>query len=144
MQSKCDRDLSTKWYRFSASAGATMPEFCVPRYLCGTRVTGWLNGTHPRVHEGVVSRQVCFHDSNCCWRRINIRIRNCGGFYVYELKAPPDCPMRYCGGPSNLTSRLRIFYFHLFLLLLLLLLLFFRCGRLLFLIPRPFPLTQGN
>ena len=113
---KCDRGLSTKWYRFSARAGATMPESCVPMYLCGTESTGWLNGKHPTVHEGVVSRQVCFHfRDSCCWITRNIRIRNCGGFYVYELKAAPawSCPARYCGGPfdsSNLTSRLLIFY----------------------------------
>ena len=111
---KCDRGLSTKWYRFSARAGGTMPESCVPTYLCGTWITGWLNGKHPTVHESVVSRQVCFHIwSYCCRRRISIRIRNCGGFYVYELKAAPYCPARYCGGPfdsSNLTSRLLIFY----------------------------------
>ena len=113
---KCDRGLSSKWYRFSARAGATMPESCVPKFLCGTVRTGWLNGKHPTVHEGVVSRQVCFHvGDSCCWRPRNIRIRNCGGFYVYELKAVPSyyCPARYCGGPlglSNLTSRLLIFY----------------------------------
>ena len=114
-EGKCDRGLSTKWYRFSARAGATMPESCVPMYLCGTVYTGWLNGKHPTVHEGGVSRQVCFQFlSDCCWWRISIRIRNCGGFYVYELKDPPAfCPARYCGGtfdPSNLTSRLLIFY----------------------------------
>ena len=91
-----------------------MPESCVPMYLCGTFATGWLNGKHPTVREGVVSRQVCFHfRDDCCFHTRNIRIRNCGGFYVYELKAALDCPARYCGGTfdsSNLTSRLPIFY----------------------------------
>ena len=114
-EGKCDIGLSTKWYRFSARAGATMPESCVPIYLCGTYSTGWVNGTYPTVHEGVASRQVCFNSRwfGCCWRTRNIRIQNCGSFYVYELKAAPYCPARYCGGPfdsSNLTSRLLIFY----------------------------------
>ena len=97
-----------------------MPESCVPMYLCGTETTGWLNGKHPTVQEGVVSRQVCFHHGyDCCWRPKNIRIRNCGGFYVYELKDVPFCPSRYCGGtfdPSNLTSRLIMFssFLHFF------------------------------
>ena len=113
-EGKCDSDLSTKWYRFSARAGGTMPETCVPLYLCGTESTGWLNGKHPAVHEGVVSRQVCLTWRDCCWKKKDIRIQNCGGFYVYELKALPSdyCPARYCGGPfdsSNLTSRLLIF-----------------------------------
>ena len=117
---KCDRDLSTKWYRFSARAGGTMPESCVPMYLCGTETTGWLNGKHPTVQEGVVSRQVCFHyrDDCCDWTK-DIRIRNCGGFYVYELKAVRYCPARYCGGPfdsSNLTSRLHMFFYYYYFL----------------------------
>ena len=93
-----------------------MPESCVPTYLCGTWITGWLNGKHPTVQEGVVSRQVCFRlQDDCCFWRIKIRNRNCGGFYVYELKAAPSwlCPARYCGGPfdsSNLTSRILMFY----------------------------------
>ena len=98
---KCDSGLSTKWYRFSAAAGAAMPESCVPKNQCGTHAPGWLNGKNPTVAEGVVSRQVCYHwSSNCCLWKNNIRVRNCGGFYVYELRKPPACQLRYCGGPA--------------------------------------------
>ena len=70
------------------------------------------------MQEGMVSRQVCFNWRDCCQWKINIRIRNCGDFYVYELKAPGVCGLRYCGGPfdsSNLTSRLLMFYYFVFL-----------------------------
>ena len=95
---KCDSSMVTKWYRFSDTAGHVMPETCVATWRCGTHAPGWLNGKHPTVAQGIVTRQVCYHwNNNCCNWNNNIRIRNCGGFYVYELKRPPGCSMRYCG-----------------------------------------------
>ena len=97
----CDRNLATKWYRFSAAAGEVMPDSCVPTWRCGTHAPGWLNGKHPTEAEGVVSRQVCYHwISKCCNWKNNIRVRNCGGFYVYELTKTPVCSLRYCGGAN--------------------------------------------
>ena len=32
--------------------------------------------------------------------RTNIRVRNCGAFFVYELQKPPGCHFRYCGNGS--------------------------------------------
>ena len=95
---KCDSSMVTKWYRFSDTAGRAMPETCVATWRCGTHAPGWLNGKHPTVAQGIVTRQVCYHwNNNCCNWNNNIRIRNCGGFYVYELRKPPGCSMRYCG-----------------------------------------------
>ena len=106
----CDGNLATKWYRFSAAAGEVMPDSCVPTWRCGTHAPGWLNGKHPTEAEGVVSRQVCYHwISKCCNWKNNIRVRNCGGFYVYELTKPPACHLRYCGG-ANAGSFIAIRY----------------------------------
>ena len=75
-----------------------MPETCVPIRRCGTHAPGWLNGKHPTVAEGAVTRQVCYHWSNkCCMWENNIRVRNCGAFYVYELVKTPTYYLRYCG-----------------------------------------------
>ena len=75
-----------------------MPDECDPSYRCGTRAAGWLRGGHPSVHDGVVSRTVCYHWINdCCWRSNNILVRNCGGFFVYRLQKPPGFQYRYCG-----------------------------------------------
>ena len=62
-----------------------------------TDATGWLNGGHPIVADGQVSRRVCFHyGNNCChWAR-NIRVRNYGYYYVYYLSGTPTCSLRYC------------------------------------------------
>lgn len=98
---RCDqRDLPTAsgWYRFAGAAGNQMSDSCVPVRRCGTRATGWLSGSHPSVEEGVVTRRVCYNwENNCCRFSNNIRVRNCGGFFVYELHWPFGCALRYCG-----------------------------------------------
>ena len=90
------------WYRFSGGAGTQMAEACPKMYSCSTNSSGWLNGTHPTVAEGIVQRKVCFLQSvsqffnDCCNHSKNINVRNCGAFYVYRL-VPPDFYSRYCG-----------------------------------------------
>ena len=107
---RCDRDdLVPGWYRFQGVAGDRMADKCVPERHCGTNFPGWLNGTHPTVAEGVVTRRVCYHyhdyywyySSSCCYWSNNIRVRNCGAFFVYELQKPPTCNLRYCGNGSS-------------------------------------------
>ena len=86
------------WYRFEEPAGTQMADSIVPKSHCGTRATGWLNGAHPAVLGENVIRQVCFNwVSNSCWINTNVEIKNCGGFYLYKLKATPGCPLKYCG-----------------------------------------------
>lgn len=96
----CDRTLSG-WYRFSGEAGFKMAEHCVSKGRCGTFAPGWLSGTHPTLVEGAVERKVCFHwfdwMSDCCSFSTFIKVRNCGKFYVYKLRPPPVCSLRYCG-----------------------------------------------
>ena len=95
----CDNTLSG-WYRIQGSAGTRMPTSCPPIKRCNTHATGWLNGGHPTVADGQVSRQACFHwSSNCCSWSHYIKVRNCGAFYVYYLNSTPaggHCNLRYC------------------------------------------------
>ena len=101
-QFKCDKTLTSGWYRFHGHAGQQMPTSCVAMNHCGANAPGWINGTHPTVAEGVSTVQVCFNWGNkCCRYSINIRVRNCNGFYVYELKKPPACRLRYCGNGAQ-------------------------------------------
>ncbi|XP_015773266.1 PREDICTED: uromodulin-like isoform X1 [Acropora digitifera] len=93
----CDSGIGPGWFRFEGSAGTRMPTSCPPYHRCGTYVTGWLNGGHPTVADGQVSRQVCFHyTSSCCDWSKNIKVRNCGSYYVYFLSGTPGCNLRYC------------------------------------------------
>ena len=106
---RCDQqDLPTVsgWYRFMGAAGNQIADRCVPAKRCGTHATGWLSGNHPTVEEGVVTRKVCYSWlDNCCRFSNNIRVKNCGDYFVYELHWPPGCSLRYCGkkGPGKLT-----------------------------------------
>ena len=94
----CDRSLPSGWYRFRGAAGTQMPTTCVGERRCSTHAPGWLNGTHPSVADGIVQARVCFHWwSDCCQWSTYIRVRNCSGFYVYELGPAPTCWLRYCG-----------------------------------------------
>lgn len=97
---RCDqRDLRTvdKWHRFVGDAGTAMPTSCVPKNHCGTHAPGWLESGHPSVEQGAVTGKVCFHwSSKCCHWSVNIKVRNCGDFYVYKLPKTPHCSLRYC------------------------------------------------
>ena len=95
----CDvNSLVPGWFRFQGDAGTKMPITCPEKYSCGTDAPGWLNGAHPTMAEGQVTRQVCFHwGSSCCQWAINIQVTNCHSYYVYYLSKPPTCILVYCG-----------------------------------------------
>ena len=107
----CDqRNLPTvgKWHRFMGAAGNAMPTSCVPIHRCGTHAPGWLSGDHPSEDQGVVTRKVCFHWSgDCCRWSVNIKVRSCGEYYVYQLPKTPVCNLRYC---AKKTSELLSFF----------------------------------
>ena len=95
---RCDRDLVPGWYRFQGAAGDRMADKCVPMNHCGTHEPVWLSGAHPTIAEGVVTRRVCYHWYNyCCNRYQNIRIKNCGSHFVYELPRTYYCYTQHCG-----------------------------------------------
>ena len=107
---KCDRnDLDVSWYRFMDAAGTRMPTSPVPQHHCGTHAPGWLNGQHPSKDEGAVSRKVCFHWSSriCNWQ-VNVKVRNCGAYFVYYLPKTPGCWFRYCGNKGHSKLNLQV------------------------------------
>ncbi|XP_051883992.1 uromodulin-like [Pristis pectinata] len=92
-----DRDLVLGWYRFNSSGSRKIPETVVPVNHCSGERPGWLNGAHPSVGEGEVTRTVCFTwDGNTCDREQAIRVKNCSGYFVYQLKPPPYSRSVYC------------------------------------------------
>ncbi|CAH3155028.1 unnamed protein product [Porites evermanni] len=93
---QCDKTIDTAWYRFEGAVGTRMPTSCPPLYRCNTNAPGWLKGGHPSVADGQVTRKACFHWSNCCSLSTNIKVRNCGSYYVYYLKSTGSCWYRYC------------------------------------------------
>ena len=93
---QCDDKLNG-WYRFQGAAGTKMATTCPPRNRCGATFPGWINGAHPTVAEGIVSRKVCFNKGICCDEKLYIQVKNCSSYYIYKLSAPPGCDFRYCG-----------------------------------------------
>ncbi|KAM6155692.1 uromodulin [Rhynchocyon petersi] len=102
----CDSDLHG-WYRFVGPGGVRMPETCVPMLRCNTAAPMWLNGTHPSTSDGIVDRTTCAHWSdNCCLWEAPVQVKACsGGYYVYNLTAPPECHLAYCTDPSSVEGR---------------------------------------
>ena len=74
------------------------------KYRCGTFSTVRLRREHPGKEEGIVTREVCANIANiaaeCAWPW-EIKVKNCGDFFVYELPPSPDCPMSYCTGTTS-------------------------------------------
>ena len=81
-------------------AGIQLPEYAPGAWHCGTDGTGWLNGKHPERSGEEVERKVCFdwdrgNEDDCYWK-IDIKVTNCKGYYVYFLPEFVNYA-RYCG-----------------------------------------------
>ena len=74
------------------AAGTKMPTTRVPAYRCGADWSGWLDGAHPTVGDGEVSKKVCFSDRDTgCKSEKNIFVKNCGSYFIYNLIPLPLC-----------------------------------------------------
>ena len=108
----CDRALAWGWYRFDSYAGNKMPTQKVDEMRCGTVHPIWMRGSHPTLAEGTVNRTACinFYDMlDGCLTWLNIKVRNCNGFFVYYLGPTHSCSLAYCAGKSLFqTARLDI------------------------------------
>merc|ERR1712087_167701 len=87
----------SSWYRFMGQAGTKMPEFPYGSSTCQTWAPGWINGKHPTRKGQIVERLACFTvGENTCYDRENIKITNCGSFFLYFLPDITKCNNRYC------------------------------------------------
>ena len=73
-----------------------MATSCPAMDRCNTKFPGWLNGDHPAVHDGKVSRQICFNQNGCCKGKNYIFVKNCNSYFLYQLKPVQVCHRRYC------------------------------------------------
>ncbi|KAI4877806.1 hypothetical protein NFI96_012798, partial [Prochilodus magdalenae] len=105
----CDTDFNWDgWYRLLYNGmNIRMPESCVDESRCGTYYTLWLNGSHPQIEDGIVTRRVCMNVGwrDCCYYRSTpIRIKACpGNYHVYEFVTPTDYPAAYCADVNTIT-----------------------------------------
>ena len=85
------------WYRFLSPAGTRIAEEAPGTYYCGTAYSGWMQGSHPTSLGETVTRTVCFqYGSNTCYMSTEIKVRNCGQFFLYRLVDTPTCNLGYC------------------------------------------------
>ncbi|XP_029184050.2 ZP domain-containing protein-like isoform X1 [Acropora millepora] len=94
----CDKNLKSAWYRFRGKAGLNMPQKCVNLNSCGTHSPGWFEGSLPSVPGEISSGKACFNwIGDCCYFVNSVRVKNCDGFFIYELSPTPLCDLQYCG-----------------------------------------------
>ncbi|WAR19178.1 UROM-like protein [Mya arenaria] len=54
-------------------------------------------GSFPSVRDDIVNRTICIKQaSDVCSKTVEIRLKNCSDFYVYNLTPLPDCTSVYC------------------------------------------------
>ncbi|XP_042572011.1 uromodulin-like [Cyprinus carpio] len=96
------------WDRlFINGLNAQIPDTCITTYGCGTHIPLWIRGGHPRVQDGVVTRDVCGHwDNYCCYYgSYPIKVKACpGNYYVYELVRPTVNWSAYCADVGSINS----------------------------------------
>ncbi|XP_073697996.1 uncharacterized protein [Garra rufa] len=105
----CDTSFTWRgWYRlFLYGLSVKISDTCVMKYRCGTDIPLWIRDGHPRVEDGVVSRDVCGHWNNyCCfYGSYPIKVKACpGNYYVYELVSPTVCTSAYCADASSINT----------------------------------------
>lgn len=101
-KANCDSHLAKGWYRFM---NGEMPTERVDVNHCGTQAPIWMKGALPNTVKITEDRIACinfFNIFNGCYQSLLIKVRNCGGFFVYYLKPPFGCPIAYCAGRCEL------------------------------------------
>ena len=94
----------SNWYRMMPPAGVVITETSLEMYHCGTSFPGWIRGTHPTDEGEQVDVEACFSadygNGDDCYYTQNIKITNCGEYYVYFLPESPRCATRYCAAST--------------------------------------------
>ena len=109
----CDEGLirDNRWYRFSSKAGREIPTKKPEPDRCGTALPIYINGSNPTVEEGIVDRTACAaFPLDPCYNPFTIKVRNCSGFYIYQLRKPTECKSAYCAGKLNYCEEHSICY----------------------------------
>ncbi|XP_057295079.1 uncharacterized protein LOC130623591 isoform X2 [Hydractinia symbiolongicarpus] len=99
-QSSCDgRNLKNGWHRFDVGIGTKILSNCTNApNQCGTRSPGWMQGPHPEVDDGIVSRNLRYYTHYCGDDHGAVLVRNCGNFYTYRFGNIPywSCQFGIC------------------------------------------------
>ncbi|XP_048026231.1 uncharacterized protein LOC125255223 [Megalobrama amblycephala] len=98
------------WYRlFINGFSAQMPEWCFYYMQCGGFSSLYLGDSHPRLEDGVVTREIYGSRNDQCsrYRSDPIQVKACpGNYYVYKFTRPTlsiPAPV-YCAVPFSTPS----------------------------------------
>ena len=63
------------------------------------------SGNEPTIDDKTTNMKACvnsgFTETCSCNKQIDIQVRNCSSYFVYNLTATSSCPERYCFGKSE-------------------------------------------
>ena len=99
------------WYRISGDAGnALASKTSPPRDSCGTETRLYLADDHPAYSDGEVTQKVCASKSpgKACNNNMDIKVINCGVFYLYKLGTLRQCTTTtwaYCTNGQGMYHR---------------------------------------
>jgi len=90
-----DFNKGKDWYQFTTGFKQMAEDAPSEPNACGTQFAGYLRERHPRVDEGILTREVCFRDdrqwwSNNCFKKEDIKVKNCGDMFAYQLEPKID------------------------------------------------------
>ncbi|XP_041914861.1 pancreatic secretory granule membrane major glycoprotein GP2-like isoform X2 [Alosa sapidissima] len=106
----CDSRVSWDgWYRLLYHGQTIrMPEECINSSGCGTAGRLWMNGTHPQLQDGIVTRRICkaLTNGDCCYDRAPpIEVKACpGNYYVYQFVLSNGCNYAYCADVNTIST----------------------------------------
>jgi len=98
------------WYRFTNYLGR-MPEVSMSaQRSCGTYYPGYLKNKHPTRQDGIQNNQVCWstsatNENQACKQ---IRVRNCGSYYVYQITKTASSNYGYCVAQDQCTDAIEL------------------------------------
>ena len=101
------------WYRVSGDAGnALASKTPPPQDSCGTETRLYLADDHPAFGDGEVTQKACASKSpeKACNNKKDIKVINCGAFYLYKLVHLRPCTSTtwaYCTNGQGMYHRFR-------------------------------------
>ena len=86
------------WYRVVGPAGTKLAGTPTKDlYYCGTAGSRHVEGSLPTKLGETVSSKACFsRNRNDCEKPQDVKIRNCGQYFLYYLPETPACWQGYC------------------------------------------------
>ena len=87
------------WYRVVGPAGTKLADTPTKGYYyCGTAGSRYVQGNHPTKIGETVSTKACFYRKSnyLCVEPQNVKIRNCGKYFIYYLPETTGCWQGYC------------------------------------------------